>query len=258
MPDPDSPEGKPTKWIGSSRVPDSDNERERRRRFADETLDLPIAEQPEPEVRYVPVPVHYPPPPGYPYQPRPPKRRKWPWVLLIMTILCVGCCGGCAAWVQPYFQQYPASATPTATVTGLTVVSDQTLTAEGNRLRGESVESEQFGEGRFTVVYADAGDRQRRVLLFGATRFIQNSGKDLDAALDRLGASVALANRREVDPGALRGEQRCGTGRFRNAPVAVCAWADHGSIGIALFTGRDVDASGLLLHQIRSAVISRH
>jgi len=257
MPEPDDP----TRWIGSSPVPESDKERERRRRFADETLDLPTAE-PEPEVRYVPVPVpvHYPPPqyqqPMYPHG-RPPKRRKWPWVLLIMAMLCLGCCGGCAAWVQPYFQQYPASATVTATVTGLTVVNDPALTTEANRLRRESVETEQFGEGRFTVVYGDAGDRQRRVVLFGATRFIQNSGKDLDAALDRLGPSVALANRREVDPGAMRGEQRCGTGRFRNTAVAVCGWADHGSIGIALFTGRDVDASALLLHQIRSATIQR-
>jgi hypothetical protein len=248
----------PTRWIGSSPVPDSDKERERRRRFDDDTL---ADFEPEPEVRYVPVPVPVPYPPQYqqPMYPhgRPPKRRKWPWVLLIMTMLCVGCCGGCAAWLQPYFQQYPASATTAATVTGLTAINDAALIAEGNRLRRESIESEQFGEGRFTVVYADAGDRQRRVVLFGATRFIQNSGPDLDAALDRLGASVALTGRREVDPGALRGEQRCGTGRFRNANVAVCGWADHGSIGIALFTGRDVDASGLLLHQIRGSVVSR-
>jgi hypothetical protein len=259
MPEPDeSPAGKPTRWIGSSPVPENDRDRERRRRFADDTQDLPIVEEPAPQIQYVPVPVPVPyQPPVHPHG-RPPKRRVWPWLLLLSLIACLGCCGGCAAWVLPYFQQYPATALTTANVPGLTIVEDAALTTEARALRRDSVESDQLGEQRFAVIYADTARRQQRVVLFGATRFIGKTAEDLDVALDRLGASVPLTGRREVDPGGLDGEQRCASGRFRNAPAAMCAWADHGSIGVVLFPGREVDASAILLQEIRAAVIKRH
>src|SRR5690242_5619899 len=119
-PDEAPTERQPAKWIGSSPV----------RRRLDDTLDLPIHERvpPEPEIRYVPVPVYPPPPqlgapaprPGKPtrrpYGPLPPPtfrprpRRKWPWVLLFLMLLCGGCCGGAYAWAKPFYDEYPATA----------------------------------------------------------------------------------------------------------------------------------------------------
>lgn len=248
-PDETPTEPRPATWVGSASVP----------RY-EETLDLPVHERvppAPPEIRYVPVPV-YGPPPRY----APPqvimkrRRRKWPWVLGFFALLCLGCCGGCVAWARPYYEQYPATAVTTAAVTGLKIVDDTAATRTGERLRG-AVESSQLDEARFIIVYADQTNRQSRVTVFGTTRFVTDPKKDLDAALGKLTDDLQLNGVREVDAGPLGGEQRCGTGKLDGKAVALCAWADHGSLGVALFAGRSVEASHDRLQDIRNAVIQR-
>jgi hypothetical protein len=270
-PDETPTERQPAKWVGSASVPENDRTRRRR---TDDTLDLPIEERvpPPPEIRYVHVPVHVPvpvpaygqryapPPPGY-RPPMPPpqyrrRRRKWPWVFAFLMLACLGCCGGVVAWAKPYYDQYPATAVTTAAVTGLKVIDDSAAIQTAERLR-DAVESSQLDESRFVVVYADQGNRQSRVTVFGATRFVGDPKKDLDAALGKLTQDLQLNGLREVDAGPLGGEQRCGTGKLDGKSIALCAWADHGSLGVALFAGRTVEAGHELLLNIRGAVIQR-
>ena len=279
-PDEAPTERQPAKWVGSAGVPS-----ERKRRLGtDDTLDLPIEERvppPPPEIRYVPVPAHppaYPPvhPPARPARggaprggaPRggPPgfgpvpqyrrRRRKWPWVFLFFALLCLGCCGGVYAWARPFYDQYPATASTTAAVAGLTIVSDASASQTADRLRS-AIDTEQLDEARFKVVYADQRNRQSRITVFGTTRFITDPKKDLDTALGKLADDLRMSDVREVDAGALGGEQRCGTGRLDGKAITLCAWGDHGSIGVALFANRSVEASGPLLRDIRAAIISR-
>jgi hypothetical protein len=269
---------RPATWVGSAAVRPGDSTKRRPR--ADDTLDLPIDERlpPPPEIRYVhvPVPVYGPPPgpprsgrrppqppPGYaPPRSAPPppqyrrRRRKWPWVLLFLFALCAGCCGGAYAIARPYWDEYPATAEIDAKVAGLNPVEDKTAQKTADRLR-KAVESDQVDEARFTVVYADPGNKQSRVTVFGTTRFITDPKKDLDAAMGKLTADLQLANLREVDAGALGGEQRCGTGKLDGKAVSMCAWADHGSMGVAVFAARTVEASSPILQNIRAGVIQR-
>ena len=119
------------------------------------------------------------------------------------------------------------------------------------------MESSQLDEARFIIVYADQTNRQSRVTVFGTTRFVTDPKKDLDAALGKLTDDLQLNGVREVDAGPLGGEQRCGTGKLDGKAVALCAWADHGSLGVALFAGRSVEASHDRLQDIRNAVIQR-
>ena len=39
--------------------------------------------------------------------------------------------------------------------------------------------------------------------------------------------------------------------------LAVCGWADHGSVALALFPGRGVDEAGALMREIREETQSR-
>jgi hypothetical protein len=284
-PDEAPTERQPAKWVGSAGVPS-----ERKRRLGtDDTLDLPIDERvppPPPEIRYVPVPVpvhppthpprglppggHPPrghhPPRGYPppagYGPQPPlpqyrrRRRKWPWVFLFFALLCLGCCGGTYTWARPFYDQYPATASTTAAVAGLTIVDDASAERTADRLR-KAIDTDQLDEDRFTVVYADQRNKQSRVTVFGTTRFITDPKKDLDAGLGKLADDLRISGLRELDAGTLGGEQRCGTGKLDGKTITLCAWSDHGSIGVALFTNRSVEASSPLLHDIRAAIISR-
>ena len=177
-------------------------------------------------------------------------------MLLFLFAMCAGCCGGAYAIARPYYDEYPATAEVDAKVAGLDPVEDKTAQKTADRLR-KAVDSEQLDEARFTVVYAGPGNRQRRVTVFGTTRVITDPKKDLDAAMGKLSGDLQLADVREVDAGPLGGEQRCGTGKLDGKAVSMCAWADHGSMGVALFASRTVEASGPILQNIRAGVIQR-
>jgi hypothetical protein len=267
----------PATWIGTAALP---------ARRLEDTLDLPIDERvpPPPEIRYVPVPVYppgygppqkpprYGPPPQKPprYGPppqkspryRPPpvppqfprKRRKWPWVLLTMALLCAGCCGGAFLWSKQIYDQYPASAATDATVAGLTAVEDDTADQVVNRLRG-SIDTEQIDEARFSVVYRDKN--KRRVTVFGTTRLVTDPNKAIDASITQLTSELQLADVHKVDAGPLGGQERCGTGRLDGRSISMCAWADHGSMGVGLFAGRSIESSSPTLQEIRAAIIQR-
>lgn len=257
----------PAKWIGSAALPV---------RRLEDTLDLPIDERvpPPPEIRYVPVPVPvYPPrygpppqrPPQRPPQMRPPpryapppqyrkKRRKWPWVLLTMVLLCGGCCGGTFLWSKQIYDQYPATAATDAAVTGLTAVDDATADKAVSRLRG-AIDTEQIDEARFSVVYRDTN--KRRVTVFGTTRLVTDPKKAIDSTMTQLTGELQLADVHKVDAGPLGGQERCGTGRLDGRAISICAWADHGSMGVGLFSGRSIESSSPMLQEIRAAIIQR-
>jgi hypothetical protein len=220
------------KWVGTARLP---------ARRLEDTLELPVVEH----VRYVPVLL--------PYQR---KKRKWPWVLAVLGLMCLGCCGGVAAWAKPWVEQYPATVATTAVVAGLTSVDDRTAERIATRLRA-AIDTEQLDEARFSMVYAQQPDRLGHLIVFGTTRFVTDPKKDLDAGLAKLVDDLRLTELRDVDAGPLGGRQRCAAGKLDGKALALCAWADHGSMGVGLFPGRTVEASSPILQTIRAAVISR-
>ncbi|WP_432979161.1 hypothetical protein [Dactylosporangium sp. CA-233914] len=61
----------------------------------------------------------------------------------------------------------------------------------------------------------------------------------------------------DVDAGPLGGTMRCGTTKVDDSDLSVCGWADNGSLGVALFSGRNVADSAKSLLELRSAVEHR-
>ncbi|WP_433610302.1 hypothetical protein ACQP2P_40830 [Dactylosporangium sp. CA-139114] len=268
-------------WVGSASVPSDGS---RRRRQWEDTLDLPAqpetrqvppvprtldlpaapARQRPPEIRYVPVvpPGYGPLPPGYRPGPFPPppqwrrRRRKWPWVMLFLLVLCAGCCGGSYAWARPWWVQYPASVNVDAGVAGLTRLDDAGTKKTAEQLQ-TALTSDHLDESGFTVAYQDTTDGRAKILVFGATRFITNPSRDLDASLRKLGTKIQVQNVREVDPGVLGGEQRCAASRLDGRSATVCGWADHGVIAIAVFAGKTVDEASRSMQSIRAAIVTR-
>lgn len=108
------------------------------------------------------------------------------------------------------------------------------------------------------AVYADPAAPQRSVLLFGGTGLIWQPERDLD----RLFALVsdgegAITGLREVDPGSLGGVMKCGALSGQGEDMAVCGWADHGSVLMGMFPGRSLDDAGKLLQDIRTSIQQR-
>ena len=93
--------------------------------------------------------------------------------------------------------------------------------------------------------------------VFGVTGFRWSPESDLEAEMTRLTDVYALSGVEPVEVGDSGGFQRCGTGAADGATVVVCGWADHGSLGTAVFTRRSVTDSAALLDKIRQSVITR-
>jgi hypothetical protein len=175
---------------------------------------------------------------------------------LIMFVSCAGCCGITYRWGKQFYDQYPSAANTGATVTGLAVVDDAGATTSAETMR-KAFDSDQLDESRFTVVYADRTNSRARITVFGTTRFITDPKKALTDGLQKLTPIVSLTGVRDVDAGSPGGQERCGTGRISGKSVSVCAWADHGSLGGAVFAARGIETSGPLLQRIRESVIQR-
>jgi hypothetical protein len=139
-------------------------------------------------------------------------------------------------------------------VAGLTAVEDATADKVVGQLRG-AIDTEQIDEARFSIVYRDTS--KRRVTVFGTTRLVTDPKNAIDASMTQLTGELQLTDVHKVDAGPLGGQERCGTGRLDGRSISMCAWADHGSMGVGIFAGRSIEASSPKLQEIRAAIIQR-
>ncbi len=109
------------------------------------------------------------------------------------------------------------------------------------------------------AVYRDPASADRDVLFFGGTAFIITPERQLDQALGLLNDDSGTVNGlHAVDPGPLGGSMKCGTTPGDNgSTIAVCGWADNGSLAVALFPGRTIDQAAELLRQMRAGIEHR-
>ncbi|MEV7226766.1 hypothetical protein AB0M79_07035 [Polymorphospora sp. NPDC051019] len=108
------------------------------------------------------------------------------------------------------------------------------------------------------AVYGDPAESERSVLLFGGTTLLWSPERDLDSMFDLVADDTgAVSDVRKVEAGPLGGVMKCGVSRGSDGDISVCGWADHGSIAIALFPGRDTGEGAALLRDIRSDVQTR-
>lgn len=112
-----------------------------------------------------------------------------------------------------------------------------------------------LAEDTFAGVYSDRAGK--RVTLFGTTGFRFSPESDLETEFAQLTDRYRLRDVVTIDTGT-RGEHlRCGVGKDGQATVAVCGWADHGSLATGIFTRRDVNDSAALLERLRGTVVRR-
>jgi hypothetical protein len=106
------------------------------------------------------------------------------------------------------------------------------------------------------AVYKDPVSTSHDVLFFGGTHLMLNPSKDLDQAIIGLlsDSSGEVTGLHEVPAGPLGGVMKCGTSNGDGGAMAVCGWADRGSLGVALFPGRTLDESAELLRTLRGQV----
>ncbi|MFY1636960.1 hypothetical protein ACN27F_27410 [Solwaraspora sp. WMMB335] len=184
------------------------------------------------------------------------QRRRWPWTMSLLTILTVACCCGCPAYFgKPLWDQYPATAALPGQIADLELSEDGASERTVTRLRNEMRTAHLLAEDTFAGVYRDGNGKL--VVLFGTTGFRITPDTDLDSEIGRITGQYRLTGVTTFETDIRGAYLSCGTGRADGTDVVVCTWADHGSLGTALFTRRSVEESAALTYRLRTDVIDR-
>jgi hypothetical protein len=108
------------------------------------------------------------------------------------------------------------------------------------------------------AVYADEAGQSRSVLFIGGTGVVNSPEKALSKTFGLITDDTGgVEGVHQVPPGTLGGLMRCGTTKTEGGSMAVCGWADRGSLGVAMFPNRSPDQAAGLLRTMRQAMQTR-
>ncbi|WP_327008559.1 hypothetical protein OHA72_15685 [Dactylosporangium sp. NBC_01737] len=101
-------------------------------------------------------------------------------------------------------------------------------------------------------------DQAQTVILVAGTARVWKPESSLSTAFKAISDdSGAVRDVRDVDAGSLGGVMRCGVTVDKEGEIAVCGWADNGSVAVALFPGRPVADAAKAMLELRNAVEHR-
>jgi hypothetical protein len=187
--------------------------------------------------------------PGFPPGPPPPARksRTLPIVLISLAIVMVLCVGGGTA-------VYLFGKNAIDDAAAVTITEPATL---GGRAKQQSQEFEAItadmekslsayagAESSFGAIYG-APTEENMVAALATKALIADPQKELDASFKTFGQSAKVSGVAPADTGTLGGVAQCGTTAIEQIDVAICGWADNGSVGMIMWffkTAPDVQA----------------
>ncbi|MFF5234244.1 hypothetical protein [Dactylosporangium sp. NPDC000521] len=98
----------------------------------------------------------------------------------------------------------------------------------------------------------------RTVILVAGTGRIWKPERSLEGAFKAVaGADTAIRGVHDVDAGDLGGVARCGEIDDKDGVIAVCGWADNGSLGVVVLPGSKVADAEKALSELRPGVEKR-
>ncbi|BCY06176.1 hypothetical protein [Actinoplanes sp. L3-i22] len=185
-----------------------------------------------------------------------PARRRTRSIALA-SLLAVGVAGVAAlGWFywQVHSQRTVTLTTP-ATIGELTLDTSPNAQETADYLQ-TALSAEVDLDNTVSAVYSGAGDKD--VLFFGGTTLIWSPGKDLETSFDLFADDQgSVTGLHDVDAGPLGGSMKCGNTVSEGKEMAVCGWADHGSLALAMFPGRSESEAAPLMRQFRKAIQTR-
>jgi hypothetical protein len=183
------------------------------------------------------------------------RRRRIAWAVAALVGLAGAATIGTVGWRVA--QQKDADLATPDRVAGLVRDDSERARSTSDYLRSGFAADIDL-DSSFGTVYRDPSDDKRSVLVFGGTTLLWQPERDLDSLFglltDETGKVTGL---REVPAGRLGGVMKCGTTSGDGGDFAVCGWADHGSVVMAMFPRRSVDDAGGLFRAMREEMQTR-
>ncbi|MET8834247.1 hypothetical protein ABZV78_10055 [Micromonospora sp. NPDC004540] len=158
-------------------------------------------------------------------------------VLAVVLVLCVG--GGAAIWFAAKDEVGDVvTATKTRlveppTLAGRAKVDQPELKAAATQMKSEIAKDVPNATSTVGAFYGDPAKKDL-VMIAGASGVIADPKKEMADAITAITPELGAKEFKTVEAGPLGGDAKCGDGKTEDVPVAVCIWADKGSLGMVV------------------------
>jgi hypothetical protein len=101
-------------------------------------------------------------------------------------------------------------------------------------------------------------EKRNIVVVAAAAAPLAEPGKEIDAAFTSAGfGGMKISGITDVSPGPLGGEARCGKATQQDLNMAICVWADNGSLGMMIWYFKSVSKAKAEFPKLRAQVESK-
>ncbi|MEW2440419.1 hypothetical protein [Micromonospora marina] len=158
-------------------------------------------------------------------------------VLAVVLVLCVG--GGVAAYfatkdtVDEVVTATKTRVVEPQTLGGRAKVTDPQLQSAAAQMKSELSKDVPDATSTVGAFYGDPAKKDL-VMIVAVSGVMADPKKELADATAAVTPDLATKDFKTVDAGPLGGDAKCSDGKASDVPVAVCIWADRGSLGMVV------------------------
>jgi len=206
-------------------------------------------------------------PAGYPPQPPVKKRRTGLIVSAVVGVVALVACSGIVALALKFGSD--GSTTPSGSATG--TVKPATLKAPATigtlKKSSDQAQAQTMSkamtnaglENPFAAVYEDTKNPGRRVVVWGGTGKIFNSGDaqtQLDSFFTGMGSELGGAKPVAVDMGAAGGKAECAKSTTSGVKLSICGWVGNDALLGFIFGALEPAAAGAQMRTLLPSIVS--
>ncbi|MCP3782398.1 hypothetical protein NLX85_03335 [Micromonospora sp. A3M-1-15] len=174
--------------------------------------------------------------------PLPPKKKSSAGkiVLIVLAVVLVLCVGGGAIAFFATKDKVGEVVTATKTrlvepptLAGRPKVSEPQLQQAATQMKSEIAKDVPNATSTVGAFYGEP-EKKDLVMIAGASGVIADPKKEMADAITAITPELGAKEFKTVNAGPLGGDAKCGDGKTEDIPVAVCIWADKGSLGMVV------------------------
>ncbi|MEU6076400.1 hypothetical protein [Micromonospora sp. NPDC047074] len=114
------------------------------------------------------------------------------------------------------------------------------------------------GETGVAGAFYGSADERNMVMVIAASAFVLNPERELDDTVKGMSKGLSVKRMTTIAPGPQGGLAKCGDGESAGVPLGVCAWADHGSVGVIVMFFSSAAASAAEFVAIRGEIEQKY
>jgi len=159
---------------------------------------------------------------------------------------------------KPILDQYPAKVTAGPSIAGFDQSTNPELVSLSQQMNTEFKAGSELDSTAVGVYHKSGDEEQKVIMVVAGSALLLRPQTELQTAFASMGSGgLTVTSTHSVNAGDLGGVAQCGTSVTGGVKLAVCGWADHGSLGMVMFFDRGVTEAEKLFLSFRQEIESR-